>query len=339
MYRLNHNAEPIPVLIIAKILRQICYALQYLQEMKIMHRDVQPENIYLTRNGTIKLAHFGQAKILLEIDSENICKTPVGKETYMSFEKLHNLHNASSIDVCQSYSFPSDIWSLGVLVLSMVSYFPEEPFHKLPKDFALIMHNENMPFQWLTVNMVQLRARLNRSGGELLKSFLSRKLLTVNIEDRETASSLPKTPEMRKWCLANVEEDKLFLRKKFIDDLDFANQCKIDTCVPNYDHLETKDIPPKFYWDDTWKELETREFSIKLQPSSFKASDLLLEQNFTLSNIRPLFIVLNSFIHHGIIELVDIIPLDFHIRELCYELVEKEKMHIKKNSSNKTFTL
>jgi len=57
--------------------------------------------------------------------------------------------------------------------------------------------------------------------------------------DRVTASSLPKTPEMRKWCLAKVEDDKVYLRKKFIDDLDFANQSKLDPSGPNYDHLET----------------------------------------------------------------------------------------------------
>jgi hypothetical protein len=58
------------------------------------------------------------------------------------------------------YSFPSDMWSLGVLVLSMVSYFPDENSQKLHKNFALAMQEEQMPFIWLTVDMLQLRSRL-----------------------------------------------------------------------------------------------------------------------------------------------------------------------------------
>jgi hypothetical protein len=64
--------------------------------------------------------------------------------------------------------------------------------------------------------------------------------LTVRPEQRATAANLPGTPEMRKWCCGeNVEKDCAYLRKYFINEVDFANQMKLETDAPNYDSLET----------------------------------------------------------------------------------------------------
>lgn len=83
----------------------------------------------------------------------NTCITPVGKEEFMTFEKLFNLE-VSSKSSCLSYSYSADIWSLGVLVLQMTTYYPNEQFHKLPKNFAALMHEDRMPFAWFTSNMM-----------------------------------------------------------------------------------------------------------------------------------------------------------------------------------------
>ena len=65
--------------------------------------------------------------------------------------QLHNLYEAN-LSSCIPYSYPADMWSLGVLVLAMFSYFPNETSHKLRKDFAISMHEEKMPFVWLIVD-------------------------------------------------------------------------------------------------------------------------------------------------------------------------------------------
>ena len=46
------------------ILCQICLALKVCHEHKILHRDLKPHNILLMKNGRVKLADFGIAKIL-----------------------------------------------------------------------------------------------------------------------------------------------------------------------------------------------------------------------------------------------------------------------------------
>lgn len=64
------------------------------------------------------------------------------------------MYETDGLDDCVSYSFSADVWSLGVLVLNMVSYFPNERFHRLATDFALIMQKESMPFHWLIADMI-----------------------------------------------------------------------------------------------------------------------------------------------------------------------------------------
>src|SRR5262249_44995932 len=42
----------------------ICDALQYAHDMGIVHRDIKPENVLLDRNGRVKIADFGLAKLV-----------------------------------------------------------------------------------------------------------------------------------------------------------------------------------------------------------------------------------------------------------------------------------
>ena len=46
------------------IVPQICDALQYAHDQRIIHRDIKPENILLDRRGRVKVADFGLAKIM-----------------------------------------------------------------------------------------------------------------------------------------------------------------------------------------------------------------------------------------------------------------------------------
>jgi serine/threonine protein kinase len=43
---------------------QICLGLKHVHDRKILHRDIKSQNIFLTRNKTVKLGDFGIAKDL-----------------------------------------------------------------------------------------------------------------------------------------------------------------------------------------------------------------------------------------------------------------------------------
>lgn len=43
---------------------QMCLAMKHCHDRKIMHRDLKPDNIFITRKDIVKLGDFGVAKVL-----------------------------------------------------------------------------------------------------------------------------------------------------------------------------------------------------------------------------------------------------------------------------------
>ena len=88
---------------------QLIKALQYLHNLKIIHRDLKLANLFLTEDMKLKLGDFGLATII-EFDGErkrSLCGTP----NYLAPEIL---------DGKKGYSFEVDIWSIGVIVYTLL---------------------------------------------------------------------------------------------------------------------------------------------------------------------------------------------------------------------------
>jgi len=107
------------------VMRQIGAAVHYLHSRGIVHRDLKPENlIFETKddNSPICLADFGFAKFAK--DEENLT-TPCGTPGYVAPEIANS----------ESYKKSVDMWSLGVIMYTLLCGFP--PFYSDDDDVLL----------------------------------------------------------------------------------------------------------------------------------------------------------------------------------------------------------
>lgn len=72
-----------------------------------MHRDLKSPNIFLTKDGVVKLGDFGVAGVMEHTNAQR--DTQVGTPLYMPPEMFQE----------KQYSTNADIWSLGVLLYEM----------------------------------------------------------------------------------------------------------------------------------------------------------------------------------------------------------------------------
>lgn len=97
------------------VVPQICDALQYAHDEGIVHRDVKPENILLDKQGRVKIADFGLAKLLGKAPAEfTLTGTGqvMGTLHYMAPEQMER-----PLEV----DHRADIYSLGVVFYEMLT--------------------------------------------------------------------------------------------------------------------------------------------------------------------------------------------------------------------------
>lgn len=102
---------------IIKIGKDICNALVLCKKHEIIHRDIKPQNIFISPNGDYKLGDFGIAKTV----EKTMGGTKIGTYKYMAPEVYNN----------QPYGSAADIYSLG-LVLYWLLNERRMPFMPLP---------------------------------------------------------------------------------------------------------------------------------------------------------------------------------------------------------------
>jgi predicted Ser/Thr protein kinase len=97
------------------IVPQICDALQFAHNEGIVHRDIKPENILVDKQGRVKIADFGLAKLFGKAPAEatlTAAHQVMGTLHYMAPEQMRG---AGAVD------HRADIYSLGVVFYEMLT--------------------------------------------------------------------------------------------------------------------------------------------------------------------------------------------------------------------------
>jgi predicted Ser/Thr protein kinase len=111
---LERSGKLTPHLALA-IVPRICEALQYAHDQGVVHRDIKPENILLDKEGRVKIADFGLAKVLgtaPEAGTLTGAWQVMGTPHYMAPEQMQGAHQVDH---------RADIYSLGVVIYEMLT--------------------------------------------------------------------------------------------------------------------------------------------------------------------------------------------------------------------------
>ncbi|WP_240359582.1 serine/threonine protein kinase [Pyxidicoccus trucidator] len=117
--RLGAQGQAMPYPLCARIASAVCEGLTFAHEfcdpdtgeaLRMIHRDVSPDNILLSRSGNVKLVDFGIAKVTSQASQTRV-GTLKGKVPYMAPEQLRN----------EALDPRMDVYSLGVVLYEMVA--------------------------------------------------------------------------------------------------------------------------------------------------------------------------------------------------------------------------
>ncbi|KAI6658159.1 Serine/threonine-protein kinase Nek11 [Oopsacas minuta] len=168
---------------------QLAIALNYIHQLRIIHRDLKTRNVFLRRN-KVKLGDFGISCILKSCNE--YANTFAGTPYYMSPEVLKQ----------EGYNFKSDIWSLGCIFYELLML--ERPY-KGGSIMALL-------YRIVEADPPQLPASFSP---EICN--ISKKMLEKDPELRPTAHELLKMSFFKNHY-QNMRNKSLFQRNKSLEN-------------------------------------------------------------------------------------------------------------------------
>lgn len=117
---------------VIKCMQQILSGLQFLHESGIIHKDIRPHNILLTKKKCLKVADFGVADFPGDKPKEPFYRD-IGAIHYLSPELIRG----------DQYDKRTDIYSVGILMYRLLA--GEVPFDSYRSIIIGIMHNKKRP--------------------------------------------------------------------------------------------------------------------------------------------------------------------------------------------------
>ncbi|XP_006002813.1 serine/threonine-protein kinase Nek3 [Latimeria chalumnae] len=211
---------------------QICLGVRHIHDQRVLHRDIKSKNIFLTKNGILKLGDFGSARLLNS--STAFACTYVGTPYYVSPEIWEN----------RPYNNKSDVWALGCVLYELCTL--KHPFQASSwKNLILkICRGSYTPipshFCYELHYVIKQMFKRNTKDRPSVNTLLTRRCFAKLI-NKYSSSELGENAAKRKKKRTSVEET---LKK---DDL--ASQAEETRSEVSNEH--TSKGPSRRHWQDT----------------------------------------------------------------------------------------
>mmetsp|Transcript_9901 Transcript_9901/g.36909 ORF Transcript_9901/g.36909 Transcript_9901/m.36909 type:complete len:876 (-) Transcript_9901:98-2725(-) len=175
----EYKYKKIPEKVVMKWFAQLLLAVEFLHSRKVLHRDLKSQNIFLMKDGTVKLGDFGIARVFER--TLDMAKTSIGTPLYMSPEVCNN----------RPYNYKSDIWSLGCILYELCARKPPFNARDLRGLFVKIMRGVYSPIPYTYSTKLQ---------------DLVRKTLYTNPHRRPSISQILKSAYVKKSAQSYIRE-------------------------------------------------------------------------------------------------------------------------------------
>jgi serine/threonine-protein kinase len=190
---LRHGA--LSLLVALDIAIEVAWGLAAAHELGIIHRDIKPDNVFMTRDGVIVVLDFSIAKVISAGIRTTVRKTGMGTAPYMAPEHLGGAHPDARFD----------IYALGIMLWEMITGY--HPYHDVLRDTeALIrraLHVNPAPLS----TVVQLPAEVD----EIIRRATAKDPAARYGTVVEMAQAMAR---LKAWLLGEMGAQRLVLTKR-----------------------------------------------------------------------------------------------------------------------------
>ncbi|MBI9106366.1 MAG: serine/threonine protein kinase [Spirochaetales bacterium] len=161
-------------------------ALQYAHSKGVIHRDIKPGNILISRSGDIKLADFGIAATRDQLTDDEALTTDgmtLGTPAYMAPEQFEN---------SRTVDYRADIYSLGIMMYEMLTGLRPFPGGFTPETINLIQKGK---YKQLRKIIPTIAPPLQKIVNSLIKPRPKSRLKNISVVIRKLEAWLDRYQE------------------------------------------------------------------------------------------------------------------------------------------------